>query len=67
MMRSLRTPEGTILLADRLHCRVMPGSWPDVEQALRQMIAAGELLGNPDGSPKLIDANRSNVGSRVML
>lgn len=67
MMRSLRTATGTIVLADRLHYTVMPGSWPEVELALRQMVAAGELLGNPDGSPKLWDANDSNIGSRKRL
>ena len=52
MMRSMTTPAGTVLLVEGMVYRVMPGTWPEVEEALRQMIAAlpGTLLtANPLG------------------
>lgn len=67
MMRSMRTPAGTVLLVDRLSYRVMPGTWPEVEGALREMIAAGTVAGNPDGSPLLWPLSDAGVAALVRL
>lgn len=65
MMRSMRTTTGTVILVDGMTYRVMAGGWPEVEQALRQMIAAGTVAGNPDGSPRLWDINDAGLASLV--
>lgn len=65
MMRSMRTTTGTVILVDGMTYRVMTGGWPEVEQALRQMIAAGAVAGNADGSPRLWDINDAGLASLV--
>lgn len=67
MMRTMRTPDGTVLLVDRLNYRVMPGSWPDVEAAIRAMVAARTVEGEPDGSPRLYPITAAGVAALVRL
>lgn len=67
MMRSMTTPAGTVLLVDRLSYRVMPGTWAEVEAALRGMIAAGTVAGNPDGSPRLWPITDAGVRALVQV
>ena len=65
MMRSMVRKDGTVLLVDGLKGKVMPGTWPEVETALRQMIAAGTVAGNADGSPRLWPIN--DAGASALL
>lgn len=61
MMRSMVTPDGTVVLVHGLNARPMQGTWPEVEEALRQMIAAGLVQGRSDGGVQLWPINRAGI------
>lgn len=57
MLVSMVDPNGTVIIVNGHQYTEMPGPWDKAEQGMRQMIAAGILKGNPDGSPRLTQLN----------
>lgn len=45
--------DGSVILTDGLYYRVLPGSWPDVNQQLIGLVAAGLIPGDSNGAPLL--------------